>query len=327
MVALPISPIPRAYSAASTVVWVNPASTSSFAGQSFTLNISITNVTNLNAWQLCLLFNPAVLNCTGVSIPSDNIFTNYVIDMAITVFNNTAGYIRAFCALNGTMAASGSGTLCQTGFNCKAPGITPLSIANKAQAPWGSYLQAPNYNLILFDTADGMIQVGGQGFQANIFNVTHNSTTYPVAVFSNSSITSFSYDDTLKTMRFDASGLAATPGLAFVTESKQLLDGIFAVLVNGTAINNALAGNQTHNILSFAYTHSTEHIKILLTILGDVDGDRVVDMSDISIVIEAFMNSPNDAKWNPLADINKDNTVDMSDISFEIDNFLNRWNP
>jgi hypothetical protein len=306
---------------------VNPASTSSSVGQSFTLNISITNVTNLNAWQLYLLFNPAILNCTGISLPSDNIFASYVIDIFMTIFNNTAGYVRAFCGLNGTMAVSGSGTLCQIAFTSKTPGITTLSIADKMQAPMGSYLQDPNYNLIPFDTADGIVQVGGQGFQTNIFNVTHNSTTYPVVVFSNSSITSFSYDDTLKTMRFDASGSAGTTGLTFVTESKQLLDGILAVLVNNTAISYALAGNQTHNILSFAYTHSTEHIKILPTILGDVNGDRMVDMLDISIVIDAFMTSPNDTKWNPLADINKDNVVDMLDVSFEADNFMNIWRP
>jgi hypothetical protein len=326
-VALPIFPITRVYSAASTVVRVNPASTSSSVGQSFTLNISITNVTNLNAWQLYLLFNPSILNYTGISVPSDSIFASYAIDIFIAIFNNTAGYVRAFCGLNGTMAVSGSGTLCQIAFTSKTPGITTLSIADKMQAPMGSYLQDPNYNLIPFDTADGIVQVGGQGFQTNIFNATHNSTTYPVVVFSNSSITSFSYDDTLKTMRFDASGSAGTTGLTFVTESKQLLDGILAVLVNNTAISYALAGNQTHNILSFAYTHSTEHIKILLTILGDVNGDRMVDMLDISIVIDAFMTSPNDTKWNPLADINKDNVVDMLDVSFEADNFMNIWRP
>jgi hypothetical protein len=327
MVASLTLPITRVHSAWSTVVSVSPTSTSSIVGQSFILNISITNVANLNAWQLYLIFNPAVLNCTSISIPSDNIFASYAIDIFMTIFNNTAGYARAFCGLNGTMGASGSGTLCQIGFTSKAPGIAILSIADKMQAPMGSYLQDPNYNLIPFDTIDGVIEVGGQGFQKNVFSATHNSTTYPVIVFSNSSITSFSYNDTLKTMRFDASGPVGTAGLAFATMSKQLLDGIFAVLVNDTAISNALAGNTTHNILSFAYTHSTEHIKISLTILGDVNGDRVVDMADISTVIDAFMTFPNDTKWNPLADINKDNTVDMSDISFETDNFLNMWNP
>jgi len=324
---LPTFPITYVYSAAPTIVRVNPASTSSSVGQSITLNISVTNVTNLNAWQLYILFNPAILNCTGVSIPSDNIFASYAIDIFMTIFNNTAGYVRAFCGLNGTMAVSGSGTLCQITFMCKAPGIAVLSIADKMQAPMGSYLQDPNYNLIPFDTIDGVIEVSGQGFQRNVFNVTQNSTTYPVIVLSNSSITSFNYNYTLKTMRFDASGSAGTTGLTFVTVSKQLLDGIIAVLVNDTAISNALVANQTHNFISFAYTHSTQHIKILLTIQGDVNGDRMVDMLDISIIIDAFMTSPNDAKWNPLADINKDNVVDMLDISFETDSFMNRWTP
>jgi hypothetical protein len=274
-----------------------------------------------------VLFNPVILNCTGISVPSDNIFAQYAIDMLITIFNNTAGYIRAFCALNGTMAVSGSGTLCQIGFVSKGPGITVLSIANKMQAPTGSYLQDPDYNLIPFDNIDGVIEVGSAGFQRNVFNVTQNSTIYPVVIFSNSSITSFSYNDTLKTMKFDASGSAGTTGLTSVTVSKQLLDGVFAVLVNDTAISNTLATNQTHNFISFICTHSIQHIKILLTILGDVNGDRTVDMADISIAIDAFMTTPGSPNWNPSADINKDNSVDMSDISSETENFMRRWNP
>jgi hypothetical protein len=327
IVTSPTPLITRVHSAEATVVSVNPSSISSSIGQSFTLNISITNVTDLNAWQLYLLFNPAILNCTGISIPPDNIFAQYVIDITITVFDNTAGYIHAFCALNGTMAVSGSGTLCQIGLKCKAPETTILSIAAKMQAPTGTYLQDPDYNLIPFDAVDGSIEVTGSNLQRSAFNATQDSTTYPVITYSNSSITSFNYNDTQKTIMFDTSGPANTTGIAFVTVPKQLLNGTFAVLVNDTAITIALSGNQTHNIISFTYTHSTQHNKILLTIPGDVNGDRVVDMLDISIVIDAFMTSPNDPWWNALADVNGDSTVDRSDILFEVDSFLCRWSP
>lgn len=319
--------IAHVYSAGTTTVHVNPTNTNSSPGQSFTLNMTITSTTNLNAWQLHLLFNPEILNCTGVWVPPDNIFAPYGIDVLMTMFNNTAGYIRAFCALNGTFGVNTSGTLCQIGFTCKNPGITTLSIAYKMQAPMGSYLQDPNYNLIPFDSIDGVIEVSDPSFQKNVFNVTQNSITYQIIILSNSTVTSFNYYDNLKTMSYDASGLDGTTGLSSVTVSKELLNGTFAVLVNNRAIYYTSFENQTHNFLSFIYTHSTKHIKILLTIIGDINGDRSVDMLDISIVIDAFMTSPGDAKWNPLADMNKDGLIDMLDISVETDSFLKTWNP
>ena len=82
--------------------------------------------------------------------------------------------------------------------------------------------------------------------------------------------------------------------------------------------------NRTHNFFTFNYTHNS-YIKLLLTIRGDITGDRTADMLDISIVIDAFMTFPGTPLWNPLADLTKDNSVDMSDISIIVENFLKTW--
>jgi len=71
--------IPCVYPAETTVVYVNPKHIDSLIGQSFTINISITHVTNLNTWQLYLLFNPIILNCTNVWVPPENIFQGHEI--------------------------------------------------------------------------------------------------------------------------------------------------------------------------------------------------------------------------------------------------------
>jgi hypothetical protein len=64
---------------------------------------------------------------------------------------------------------------------------------------------------------------------------------------------------------------------------------------------------------------------VLVTVPGDVSGDRVCDMLDISILIDKFMTTPSDPTWDPNCDINSDNSVDMLDISIAIDHFMEGW--
>jgi hypothetical protein len=64
---------------------------------------------------------------------------------------------------------------------------------------------------------------------------------------------------------------------------------------------------------------------VLVTIAGDVNGDRTCDMADISMMIDAFMTTPGDTNWNPNCDVNDDDSVDMADISIAIDHFMEAW--
>ena len=61
----------------------------------------------------------------------------------------------------------------------------------------------------------------------------------------------------------------------------------------------------TDNSLSF---------KVIVTILGDVKGDFVVDIYDAIILSRYLQNSvPPSSNWNSNADINSDNIVDIYD--------------
>jgi hypothetical protein len=48
---------------------------------------------------------------------------------------------------------------------------------------------------------------------------------------------------------------------------------------------------------------------------GDLNGDWVVDISDIAIVASAFGAVPGGQRWNPIADINNDGTVNILDVT------------
>jgi outer membrane protein assembly factor BamB len=59
---------------------------------------------------------------------------------------------------------------------------------------------------------------------------------------------------------------------------------------------------------------------VLVSIAGDVNGDHLVDISDLSIVVNATPSAPGWPNWNPNADINDDGVCDISDLVTCIDN-------
>jgi PKD repeat protein len=60
------------------------------------------------------------------------------------------------------------------------------------------------------------------------------------------------------------------------------------------------------------------HVKIL----GDVDGDGVVDGKDIGLICQAFLSTQGHPRWNPDADINQDGRIDGKDICLACKNYL-----
>jgi len=53
---------------------------------------------------------------------------------------------------------------------------------------------------------------------------------------------------------------------------------------------------------------------VIVTIPGDVNGDRLVDISDLVITVGTIPSAPGWPNWNPNADINSDGVCDVSDL-------------
>lgn len=56
-------------------------------------------------------------------------------------------------------------------------------------------------------------------------------------------------------------------------------------------------------------------VKPAFAVVGDVNKDGKVDITDVAIVSKAFGSTPSSPKWNPLADLNGDGVIDIGDLA------------
>jgi hypothetical protein len=122
----------RGIYAASTEVAVDPPVSTVNVGDVFSMNLTVTNVVNLTAWQMNIYYLKALLNCTdvaegpflrtgGETYFGQNITNNY---------NSTHGRILAYSTLLGITSANGSGAIVTITFKAMSGGSTALALGN-----------------------------------------------------------------------------------------------------------------------------------------------------------------------------------------------------
>jgi hypothetical protein len=337
IIILILATIPAAY-AFTTKVNINPSNTTLLIGQSFTENVTITNVANLNNWQIVLSFNPFTLNCTGLTIPSDSIFAGKSYFFPPPRIDNTVGQIVAFCGLLGAPNAnvSGSGRLAVITFTSRSVGVSALTFLNvmKRQID-GTYILDPSSSIIPFDAGSGIVEVIASGFTKNVFGVTKNAQTYYVAIRTNSTVTvSPYYNGSSRELAFSISGATGTKGACIVEIDKHLVNGTLITLLNNVALCtysrtvSTLLENATHifTYFNFTYNTSTKNVKIRLTVTGDLNGDQKVDIKDVALESAAFGTIPGYAKWNPVADVDHNFKIEIKDLALVSKSF-GTWLP
>jgi len=145
----------RGLADAGPVMRVEPASIQNIAvGQSFTVNLTVTNVLALFTWQILLYYNSTTLNCTGAVYPTaDGIFTGHNIIPVSPVIDKNAGSVSFGASLSGSDIASGSGVICQITFKVNATGTSGLNYST----PYGAdtFLLDGDLNVVPSSTEDG----------------------------------------------------------------------------------------------------------------------------------------------------------------------------
>jgi PKD repeat protein len=145
--------------AQSTAMAIMPSSIINMSlgpGTTLVINLTVADVASLFTWQAQILFNPSILNCTNATYPADNIFAGKPTIPVTPLIDNVGGSVTFGCSLSGLGIFTGSGVMCQIGFNVIGWGNSTL----KYSVPYGSdtFLLDTDLNMIPSLVANGYFQ-------------------------------------------------------------------------------------------------------------------------------------------------------------------------
>lgn len=303
-----------------TYVHPSPSETRITLGVTFPVDVMVTNVTNLYGFEIKLYYNTTILNALNASEGSflkqagnTMIFANVV--------NDDEGYIWfAVTLLGAENSVNGDGHLFKTFFNASmsAAGTSSLTFETVK-------LSDPQSQAIDRYVINGLVEV--VEVDAKNFQAVKNETNYEVATVSNATIQDFQYNETESQISLVATGPSGYSSFCQMTIPKDLLDGTLVILVNGKPIYYDKVENETHRTLIFSFSCSTVEIEIVLTLKGDVNGDRVVNLYDAVLVLVAYGSKPGDPNWNPIVDLIRDDKIDIYDAVVVCSQYGKTWTP
>jgi hypothetical protein len=318
-------PILKTY-AATPAIAVDPPVSNVTIGDTFNININVTNIANFTGWQLNLYFLKAVLNCTAaVEGPFLKTGGGTFYNKTITNnFNVTHGKLLAYSALLGMTSVNGSGTILTVTFKAVGGGNTPLhmdgiKLLDEKIPP----------KPIPYTAVDGTVQVvSGVGHDVAITDV------IPIK-----SVVGKGYGCNITVVTENHGGYAETYNITLHANETEIATKLATVQVSGVATVDF-----TWNTTGFAYGNYTisayawpvpsetntgdntyEDGWVLVSCVGDVNGDKKTSISDIVLVIGKFGTTPSSPEWNPNMDIDGNDKVTIGDIVITINNFGNIW--
>jgi hypothetical protein len=268
-------------------------------GKTFSVNATITNVTGICAWDIELYYRNSILICIDANEgPFLQTGGNTMWAQNITnTYNSTHGRVFIGCSLLGQVpGVNGSGVLAAITFQTQDGGDTLLHFDSTRLYDCGMPPQPIEHKAI-----DGSVHVGihevavtdivpyktviTPGCSVNITLTVENqgefTETFNVTVYANTTII-----DTLLNTSL-TSGNSTT--ITFAWNTTGVAKGNYALSAIAT-----LSG-EIYNTLVDGW--------IVVTILGDVNGDGWVEIMDFWVLSQASGSSPGDSNWNPNGDI------------------------
>jgi len=97
------------------------------------------------------------------------------------------------------------------------------------------------------------------------FTVIYENETHHISTICNSTISQFQFNETLKMLSLNVTGINNTAGFCRITIPHLLVNKPHIVVVNDEQVNatSLTISNATHTFLYFTYNHSTREVKIL----------------------------------------------------------------
>ena len=314
-----------------TTVYLDPPTINGTAvgvDKTVTVNIMIRDASEVYAWQIGLIFNKDLLECTGFF--EGDFLKNVGITQfpPVGVINNTAGMVRPpyYCTLLGDVYASYSGILAYATFNVSALGVSDIHLID---------VQVYDYNLNIvpvniidvytvdFDTTSHRVVMvsnltGGipeyiSGFYGHAFNPTLNETSFKTG----------GPDKIVQ----ESGTLEISGSFSNVTIPKTLLPPpesprVWAVIINGIALSIEeiiKSENTTHTSVYFTFPPGENDVRIttrfrpssILIALSEESiplGESVtisgaIDPVRPGVTVTIYNRMKGDVKWSTLANV------------------------
>lgn len=103
------------------------------------------------------------------------------------------------------------------------------------------------------------------GAYTSTYSIEVDESTFPISIVSNSTISNFTFNQSLKQISFNVTGESGTSGFCNITFPTALLGGPYTLQINGLSANPVQTSNATHTSLYFTYSHSTQMVEIIGT--------------------------------------------------------------
>jgi hypothetical protein len=321
-----------AFMASKTRMSIDP-STNIFRGNetppesTFTINLTVSDVTDLWAWVVNLTWNPMYLNLSDIWLPSDNVFNETGAVLGVTF---QSGSVFSACiagsSINDTSwTFNGTGTLCQIEMKILSPPSTlpvdcNLTLAQKYSS---TFLLDRNLQHIVFNQENAYFQyapppdialtkvestksVIGRG-DLTIINVSIRNE----AVFDETIRVALYANETQLTMLETSILGTESIVLTFTWNSSECMIGSYNISAIIEPVPSEI--DKSDNVL----LGNT----VWIGLAGDLTADGRTDLRDLGTCCTAFDTSPGDPRWNPNADIDCSGKIDMRDISKVCSNF------
>jgi len=292
-------------------------------GATFSVNISVYEVTDLCSWQVYIYFKNEILEAIeyaeGPFLKShgptmfDGSFDNN--------YNATYGELWMYCLRTWPgYGVDGYGTLATATFKAKLGGTSPLTLAN-------TILGNSTAQRISHTTTDGNVHVigivdiavtsvnplktiVGEGYPMNI-NVTVQNQGDLTETFN---VTAYANDTSIQNKTITLTSKNSTT-VTFTWNTSGFVKGNYTI----SAVADTVSGETD------TADNTCEDGWVLVSCVGDVNGDKKTTISDIVLVIGKFGTLPSSPDWNPNMDIDGNDKVTIADIVITIGNFGNIW--
>jgi hypothetical protein len=310
-----------AASAQGTTLAVDPSSLTGLEiGNTFQINITVSNVTDLYAWEFRLFYRN-ILNATSFvegpfleshPDPAAKTMFGAAPDTTYT-YNATHGLLHLYCTLTDNIGGvDGSGTLTTITFNVLGEGDSPLVLRDTklidSVVPFGNQIPHTIINGIvrvgIHDIAvtntitsktiasDTIVYVNvtveNQGKTAENFNLTtyHNSTVI----------------DTKQVTDLQANSSRV---VTFEWSTNAIPKGNYSISASADVLPGEMDSSDNTHVDGWVFK----------AMLGDVNGDGKVNILDISKVAKAFNAREGEALWDPNVDLDNSGIINIIDIT------------